>query len=542
MMGPRLGAPQNNGNDRYLVILSPWVSYGTGHYGCCHDYPYNWSSFGYWCDCTPECGCGVSGSAAVNTYIDYADSEMCVGVVEVAGQQVWSGTAYHEVWGCDHDPDEPEGYCPCGCGEDCEHCSCVKSDGPSQGSICFRVNLGENDDDQMMGFAWFESNGPLTVTPDTFTVTTRPDANAWVHQDGSNVTVTTYETGGRDLVISALTNGVIVAVKHHGETNPFETWEVINVDGSPAVVRLVKRDAGGTVPSQGETTSVQQQEEVGAIREDWTYSCRAVNGEWVWDVTDNRTFETPPRGETVEVINGTNFVFGSDGKLQRLTVGTNSEEVVVRTIGYDDDGRIVRVDDGTNGFLTVAYDDAGTVTNVFVSVEENGGATLPPLMAPHPRLLGSNGGGMTLLDAFLHYRNGNGSPVTLPFSEVNTDGLRPIDFDCVRDFVSSCHTPDSYHVVGTKAVPARGQIRLILGDVTVRLDGTITYTGHCNWSFEGTMSGEDDTYDFNAANRGALGESLTAIGRMLLDGSGTPYTIQFAGSEPLTGSGHCGDR
>ena len=149
---------------------------------------------------------------------------------------------------------------------------------------------------------------------------------------------------------------------------------------------------------------------------------------------------------------------------------------------------------------------------------------------------------MTLLDALLHFRNGNGSPVTLPFSEVNTDGLRPIDFDCVKDFVANCHTPGSYHVVGTKAVPARGQIRLVLGDVTVTLDGTITYTGHCNWSFEGTMSGEDDTYDFNAANRGALGESLTVIARTLLDGSGTPYTIQFAGSEPLTGSGHCGDR
>ena len=99
---------------------------------------------------------------------------------------------------------------------------------------------------------------------------------------------------------------------------------------------------------------------------------------------------------------------------------------------------------------------------------------------------------MTLLDALLHFRNGNGSPVTLPFSEVNTYGLRPIDYDCVKDFVANCHTPGSYHVVGTKAVPARGQIRLVLGDVTATLDGTITYTGHCNWSFEGTMSGADD--------------------------------------------------
>lgn len=81
-------------------------------------------------------------------------------------------------------------------------------------------------------------------------------------------------------------------------------------------------------------------------------------------MTDNRTFDLPPRGESVEVINGTNFVFGSDGKLQRLTIETNGEEVVVRTISYDDDGRVVLVDDGTNGCVTTAYDAAGNVSEM----------------------------------------------------------------------------------------------------------------------------------------------------------------------------------
>ena len=547
MMGPHLGAPQNNGNggDRYLVILYPWVTYGTGHYGCCHDYPYNWGWFGYWCDCTPECGCGVSGYAAVNAYIDWYDSYEAVGIVEVAGQQVWSGTAYHEVWGCTHDPDdEPEQYCPCGCDGHCEYCSCVNSDGPSQGSIRFRVNLGENDDEQMMGFAWFESDGPVTITPDTFTVTTRPDANVWVYESGSSVRVTTYETGGRDLTISALTNGVIVAVKHHGASMAFETWEITNVDGSPSVVRLVKRNA------DGET------------REDWTYSCSWQSGEWVWDVADNRTFDPPPRGESVEVFNGTNFVFGSDGKLQRLTIETNGEEVVVRTISYDDNGRVVLVDDGTNGCVTIAYDAAGHVCETTgpegtlrAAWDENGVMTNldtsawngpipnanPPLMAPRPRLLGS-GGGITVSEAIQHYLHGNGSPITLPFSVVDTSSATPIKFDCVRSFVSSCHVPNDYHVVGTNYFPSIGKPRLVLGDVPVKLDGTITYTGQCNWTFRGTMSGAEDPYDFNAGNRGLLGEALTALGRALYDGRGTPYVFQFSGSVPLDGSGHCGDR
>ena len=546
LMAPLLATsnwpPQGN---RYLVILDPWVNYGTGHYGCCHDYPYNWSWFGYWCDCTPECGSGVSGYAAVNAYIDWYNEWEALGIVEVAGQQVWSDTAYHEVWACDHEPDdEPNMYCPCGCDGHCEYCSCVNSDGPSQGSIRFRVSLGENGGDQMMGFAWFESDGPLTVTPDSFTVTTRPDANVWVYESGSSMRVTTYETGGRDLAISALTNGVIVAVKHHGAANPFETWEIANVENSPSVVRLVRRNG------DGETL------------EDWTYSCSWQSGEWVWDVTDNRTFDPPPRGESVEVINGTNFVFGSDGQLQRLTIETNGEEVVIRTISYDDDGRIVRVDDGTNGCVTIAYDAAGNASEMTgpegtlrAAWDENGVMTNldtsawngptpnanPPLMAPRPRLLGS-GGGITVTEAIQHYLHGNGSPITLPFSVVDTSSATPIKFDCVRSFVSSCHVPNDYHVVGTNYFPSIGKPRLVLGDVPVKLDGTITYTGQCNWTFRGTMSGAEDPYDFNAGNRGLLGEALTALGRALYDGRGTPYVFQFSGSVPLDGSGHCGDR
>jgi len=543
MTGPLMAPPNNEGSNGnwLLVILDPWVTYGTPHYGCSHDYPYDWGWLGAWCDCTPEVGSGINGCAAVESHIDWYDDYETEGVIEVGGVEVWRDTAYHVVWACDHNIDESEGFCPCGCDADCPHCSCMRADGPSQGSIRFRVGLGENAGGETLGFAWFESEGPVRIRSQLFEVESRPDANVSVLRRGSRVEVTTAETGGRNLVIASLTNGVAISVSGgQGLTAlPLHTWEITNVGNSLGIVRIVKRGAAETAPPQGETTSGQQQ---GPVLEDWTYSCHGEDGEWVWDVTDNLAAQQPQRGETVEVFNGTNFVFGADGRLQRLTVGTNEEAVVVRTISYDDHGRIVLVDDGTNGCLSVAYDDLGAVTNVFVSAEDNGGGAPGPLMSPRPRLLGSGDGGMTVLDALLHYRNGNGSPVTLPFSEVNTDGLRPIDFDCVRDFVSTCHEPGSYQITGTKAVPARGQIRLILGDVSVRLEGTITYNGHCNWYFYGTMSGEDDTYDFNAANRGALGESLTTLGRLLLDGCGTPYTIQFADSEPLTGSGHCGDR
>ena len=548
--------------ERQLVILDPWVTYGTPHYGCSHTYPYDWGSFGTWCDCTPEVGSGVDGCAAVNSFIAWYDDDEAEGVVEVGGVEVWRDTAYHVVWACDHDIDEPERYCPCGCDGNCPHCSCMSADGPSQGSIRFRVGFGENSGGETLGFAWFESEGPVAITPQLFEVDSRPDVYVRKQNIGGTVYIAAYETGGRDLTISAQTNGVVVEVKHHGAAQPFETWEVTNVDGSPSVVRLVKKRTGETPVPQGETTSGQQQEEVGATREDWTYSCSWQSGEWVWDVTDNRTFDPPPRGESVEVINGTNFVFGSDGKLQRLTVETNGEEVVVRTISYDDDGRVVLVDDGTNGCVTIAYDAAGNVSEMTgpegtlrAAWDENGVMTNldtsawngptpnanPPLMAPRPRLLGA-GGGVSVIDAIRHYLNGNGSPITLPFSVVDTSSATPIKFDCVRNFVSSCHEPGDYHVVGTNSFPAIGKPRLVLGDVPVKLDGTITYTGQCNWTFHGTMTGAEDPYDFNAGNRGLLGEALTALGRALLDGRGTPYVFQFTGSVPLDGSGHCGDK
>lgn len=548
MMGPLMAPPndEGSGGNWLLVILDPWVTYGTPHYGCSHDYPYDWGWFGTWCDCTPEVGSGIDGCAAVDSFIDWYDDYEAEGVVEIGGVEVWRDTAYHVVWACDHDIDEPKRYCPCGCDGDCPHCSCMSADGPSQGSIRFRVGLGENSGGETLGFAWFESEGPVRIRPQLFEVESRPDANVSVRRYSSRVEVTTAETSGRNLVIASLTNGVTISVSGgQGLTAlPLHTWEITNVGNSLGIVRLVRRNADG------------------AIREDWTYSCSWQSGEWVWEVADNRTFDPPPRGESVEVINGTNFVFGSDGKLQQLTIETNGEEVVIRTINYDDDGRVVFVDDGTNGCVTIAYDAAGNVSEMTgpegtlrAAWDENGVMTNldtsawngptpnanPPLMAPRPRLLGS-GGGITVTEAIRHYLNGNGSPITLPFSVVDTSSATPIKFDCVRNFVSSCHEPNDYHVVGTNYFPAIGKPRLIVGDVPVKLDGTITYTGQCNWTFHGTMTGAEDPYDFNAGNRGLLGEALTALGRALLDGRGTPYVFQFSGSVPLDGSGHCGDR
>ena len=543
-----LGTPPNdNGGDRYLVIIDPWVSYGTAHYGCWHDYPYDWGWYGYWCDCTPECGCGVAGYAAVNAYIDWYDSWECEGVVEIAGREVWRDTAYHIVWACDHHHDEEEPYCPCGCDENCQYCSCMKSDGPSQGSIRFRVGLGTDYDDQKIGFAWFESDGPVRIRPQIFEVDSRPDAYVSVQRYASQLEVTTYSTHGRDLRIEAIENGVSVAVKHHGAAQPFETWELTNMSNSWGIVRIVKRDADAVV------------------REDWTYSCTWRSCEYVWDVADNISHEYASNVPTAVQENGTNWVFGADGQLEQISVaGTNGEDIVIRTLSYDDEGRLVLVDDGTNGCVTIAYDDAGNIsemtgpegtlraawdtdgvmTNLDTSawngdIPENA----QPLRAPRRMLLGApadNGyEGMSFWDAVMHYLYGEGTPKWMPFSEIDTSWLTPTEFECVRSFISCCHEPGGYPISGTRVIPNDGPKQLFLGDITIRLDGTITYTGNCNWTFDGTMRALPDTYNFNKARRGIVGEGLTALGRLLFSAHGTPFQIEFIGTKPLTGSGHC---
>ena len=552
MMGPLMAPPndESNGGKHYLVILDPWVTYGTPHYGCWHDYPYDWGWFGYWCDCTPECGCGVAGIAAVNAYIDWYDDYEAVGIVEVAGQQVWSDTAYHEVWPCDHNVESEERYCPCGCDGDCEYCSCMRSDGPSQGSIRFRIGLGEIAEGETAGFAWFESEGPVRITPQLFQIESRPDADVSVRRYGSRVEVTTGETHGRDLTITSIEDGVTVAVRHHGASEAFQTWEVTNLSNSWGIVRLVKRNANAD-----------------AI-EDWTYSCTwRSGGEWVWDVADNLAHEYASDESGVVVENGTNWVHGVDGRLERLTVtGTNGEEVVIRTFSYDEDGRMTCIDDGTNGCVTIAYDERGNICEMTgpegtlrAAWDENGVMTNldtsawngeipddavvnrgPRLMAGRPMLAAPNGGGgISALDALMNYLYGEGAPMWMSFSSIDTDDLTPESFESVRNFISSCHWPDDYPISGTKVIATKGGRQFFLGHITIRLDGWITYTGQCNWTFEGTMRALDDTYDFNAANRGQAGETLTKIGRALFGGHGTPFTISFIGTKPLNGSGHC---
>ncbi len=536
----RVGGRSVTHGSRYLVILSPWVTYGSAHYECRHDFPYNCSWFGWSCTCEAECGSGVFGHSAVESYIDWDDGTWARAIVKVAGVEVWREWAHHSVSICDHKEEvESEPICPCECESDCPYCLCLRVDGPSLGSIRFRLSLGDMSDGNIAGFAWFESNGPVYITPSLFEVDANPNTVVDKTWSGWDLYITTHEWDGKNLVIAETSNGVAISIRCRGVL--LETWEIENIEGNSSEIRFMKHDTEGV------------------LLEDWICSCVWQAGEWKWTKIDNRPRSPASHPPTMRQENGTNWIYSVDGRLERLTVGKNENETIIRTFSYDTTNRLALIDDRTNGCVSIAYDADGNIASMtgpegtlagawdasgsLTNLDTSAWNGSVPLMRTEiePRSGGNAGGAMTPAEALQHYLNGGGMAVTMPFDVIDTSWLKPTDFEVVKNFISICHAPGTYTLSGTKSVPATGYQRLYLGDVTVRLEGTITYLGSCSWSFSGTMTGLDDTYDFNAANRGFAGEALTFIGRLLFSAHGTPYAIKFSGSAPLTGTGHCGD-
>lgn len=73
---------------------------------------------------------------------------------------------------------------------------------------------------------------------------------------------------------------------------------------------------------------------------------------------------------------------------------------------------------------------------------------------------------------------------------------------------------------------------LILGNITLQLDGTFTRNATGSWAFDGVVRAQaPDLYDFNAStHRSKVNEDLTTIGRWMGERfHGVPYEIQING-------------
>jgi RHS repeat-associated protein len=135
--------------------------------------------------------------------------------------------------------------------------------------------------------------------------------------------------------------------------------------------------------------------------------------------------------------------------------------------------------------------------------------------------------------AFEHYKGGSGAPLRMNFGDIDTSNVKAISFPQMQNLISG-------EKIGVFPIDSRtpfstsGDQGLFLGNITLRLQGTLTLD-QTSYSFNGTLKSFDDIYDFNkSTHRGAIGELLTRFGATQ---TGTTYWIEIRGTKSITETG-----
>ena len=149
---------------------------------------------------------------------------------------------------------------------------------------------------------------------------------------------------------------------------------------------------------------------------------------------------------------------------------------------------------------------------------------------------------LTAVQAYEHYCSGNGTPLTMNFADLGVTAMNATSFAAVKSAISGPCKTEVIPISDSRAYTTQGDVWLIVGDVTLKLNGLLYKACDCSWNFVGVLSAADDFYNFNAStHRSFSGESLTTLGRLIGKACGAkPYTIKFSGSMPMTGRGTMG--
>lgn len=282
-------------NGNAIVLLDPSVSFGDNHsyggysllydegadtYAVTNRYPLEgkciWRSWLIDVSGAASCSCEPSVTSGAD-YLDYITSsisrmgETAYGCVYVYGQLVWQGTTLHKTLTSreEHIADDSEllealGECS-PCELDCEDGMCDAVDGPTLGSLRFRVSLGAPRLGQHSGFVWLAAEGPVALSPLSFNATIRADAQVSVSTNGSSVTYSCGDARGRDVVLDPIPSGVRATVRTHATGALDNMWELENVGGAASAIRI------------------RQISRIGNIMRDATYSCDGG----MWTELDN---------------------------------------------------------------------------------------------------------------------------------------------------------------------------------------------------------------------------------------------------------------
>ena len=265
------GSGNGDGN-HVLLILSPSVWYGEDHCYSGIDLGYDWSSdsyyyeetyplnskclwgnwsrdvFGGWvCNCTPGVATGFGDYWPLVCEWEISSEDKCLGTIKIGDDVIWSGEALHlrDYSGCVGTYTHSEllsqlDECQT-CEDTCTGGVCKYGDeGTSLSSLAFKVCVGAPRKGQVSGFAWFKTDGPITVMPSTFLYKFRNDADVSVTTNYNYRHVVCNDPRGRDLVIERVSGVTRITVRDAVSQTLDHTWEFSNENGSASRVRVRK--------------------------------------------------------------------------------------------------------------------------------------------------------------------------------------------------------------------------------------------------------------------------------------------------------------
>ena len=180
-------------------------------------------------------------------------------------------------------------------------------------------------------------------------------------------------------------------------------------------------------------------------------------------------------------------------------------------------------------------------------IEEEGGNNLYAFCLNNPIAIFDLLGLLTSSEAFEHYKSGpddpndstKRTPIRISFDEINTSEVSVKDFPAVKKLLSE-RKPGKHKVTWKNKddnlpFSTNGDQSLYLGNVSLKLEGTLEIKTDCTWKFDGTLKCFDDLYDFNAStHRSWFGEWLTSVGRKT---PGKPFNIEIRGQKLISENG-----
>ena len=269
------------------------------------------------CSCVPslDLNADVSVFPALTTSL-VSDGETATGKVFLDGREIWSGNATHSRYsefGGRSDALTEDG---CSCSAGCAEGDCAALEGPSLGSVRFRIPLGVPRDDQVSGFLWFESAVPFMPSCGDFRLLCRSDASVRDVDRFDIRTVTCNDCRGRTVEITETASGVDVRIVDTATGELDCTWGIVCV---------------------GQTMRFRKFSRLGNLMSDKSY-CLSSG---VWSETDNVSSVSTVRtvsgglrdwdGRWTETVSTCGPVTGSHVRVRSDLIGWGQDALVRET-------------------------------------------------------------------------------------------------------------------------------------------------------------------------------------------------------------------